>query len=94
MKQKLEARLKLAKATEDTYLADRTLLRTYLMLSDIEHLDMPETEADEKKCAELLAGEPQLSANQLATCDGTEVGAVTAIWAEILCRSRTSPRST
>jgi type VI secretion system protein ImpL len=68
VKAKLEARLKLAKTTDETYLADRTLLRTYLMLSDIEHLDVevdPEGEEDAKN-------------------DGTEVGAITAIWAEIL----------
>jgi type VI secretion system protein ImpL len=64
VKQKLEARLKLVKG--DHYLEERTLLRTYLMLSDIEHLDVdPEAEESEKT-------------------DGTEVGAITRAWAEIL----------
>src|SRR5262249_49817693 len=38
VKQKLEARLKLVKGNE--YLKERTELKTYLMLSDIEHLDV------------------------------------------------------
>jgi type VI secretion system protein ImpL len=62
--QKLEARLKLVKG--DKYLQERNLLRTYLMLHDVEHLDVdPDAEDDEKY-------------------DGTEVGTLTALWAEIL----------
>src|SRR5262249_42446459 len=38
VKQKLESRLRLVKG--DHYLQERNLLRTYLMLSDIEHLDV------------------------------------------------------
>jgi type VI secretion system protein ImpL len=66
---KIEAQLKTAKTTEDTYLADRTLLRTYLMLNDIEHLDVdvaPDAPEDDVKN------------------DGTEVGALTVIWAKVI----------
>ena len=71
VKQKLEARLKLVKG--DQYLTERTLLRTYLMLSDVEHLDVdPEEPA---------AG---LSVEEIDKNDGTEVGAITATWAEVL----------
>ena len=45
--EKIESRLKTCKCTEDTYLADRTLLRTYLMLHDIEHLDVDPDAVDE-----------------------------------------------
>ncbi|MFT3766749.1 MAG: type VI secretion system membrane subunit TssM [Minicystis sp.] len=72
VRQKLESRLKLVKG--DKYLSERTLLRTYLMLSDIEHLDVDESDyqaADSKGQDRTLV-------------DGTEVGAITAIWAEIL----------
>jgi type VI secretion system protein ImpL len=72
VKQKLESRLKLVKG--DKYLQERTLLRTYLMLSDVEHLDVDET----AYLASDFIGEDR------ALSDGTEVGTVTALWAEIL----------
>jgi type VI secretion system protein ImpL len=48
VKSKLEAKLKLV--TGDKYLRERALLKTYLMLSDVEHLDVdPDAEDDGKK---------------------------------------------
>ena len=64
VKQKLEARLKLVKG--DHYLQERNLLRTYMMLSDVEHLDV------------------DVDANDDENSDGTEVGALTVLWAEVL----------
>ncbi|APR83051.1 IcmF-related protein [Minicystis rosea] len=72
VRQKLESRLKLVKG--EKYLADRTLLRTYLMLSDVEHLDVDESDY---QSAESKGQDRTL-------VDGTEVGAITAVWAEIL----------
>src|SRR5262249_47472939 len=47
VKQRLEAKLKLVKG--DRYLEERTLLRTYLMLSDVVHLDVdPDAEESDK----------------------------------------------
>jgi type VI secretion system protein ImpL len=64
VKARLEAKLKLVKG--DHYLQERTLLKVYLMLSDVEHLDVdPDAEESDKT-------------------DGTEVGAITWAWAEIL----------
>jgi type VI secretion system protein ImpL len=71
VKQRLETSLKKVKG--DHYLQERTLLKTYLMLSDITNLDVDEgayagaaTEDDKKRA------------------DGGEVGAITALCADTL----------
>ena len=65
---KLEDKLKLVKG--ERYLHERTLLKTYLMLSDVEHLDVdPDADLDDK---------------DVDKTDGTEVGAITRAWAEHL----------
>lgn len=77
VKQKLEGRLKAAKG--DHYLQERTALKTYLMLSDIEHLDVSELR--------YRAVELEYDADKdehRKEVDGTEVGALTSLWAEIL----------
>ncbi len=51
---------------------ERTLLRTYLMLSDVEHLDVDPDDP------------PPTTVDEINKNDGTEVGAVTSLWAEIL----------
>jgi type VI secretion system protein ImpL len=64
VKNDLEAKLKAVKG--DHYLQERNLLKTYLMLSDVEHLDVdPDADENDKT-------------------DGSEVGAITAAWAERL----------
>jgi type VI secretion system protein ImpL len=68
VKGRLEDKIKLIKG--DKYLHDRTLLKTYLMLSDPEHLDV---DADQD------LDDPEVAKN-----DGTEVTALTAAWYEIL----------
>jgi type VI secretion system protein ImpL len=66
---RLEAKLKLVKG--DHYVQERTLLKQYLMLSDIKHLDV-------------LYDPEHPSEHDNEKDDGTEVGAVTWAWAEIL----------
>jgi type VI secretion system protein ImpL len=76
MKQRLEARLKQVKG--DKYLQERNLLKTYLMLSDIEHLDVDESA--------YVSAEKETEGERLdrSKADGWEVGTVTALWAESL----------
>jgi type VI secretion system protein ImpL len=78
VKQRLEAKLKLVKG--EHYLQERTLIKTYLMLSDVEHLDVDEEayRAVEKE-EEVLRKE-----DRKKEVDGTEVGALTNIWADLL----------
>jgi type VI secretion system protein ImpL len=64
----LEDRIKLFKG--EKYLHERTLLKTYLMLSDPEHLDVDPDQ--------------DLDAEDVAKSDGTAVSAVTQAWYEVL----------
>jgi type VI secretion system protein ImpL len=74
VKQKLEARIKQIKG--EKYIEGRTLLRVYLMLSDVDHLDIDESDYNTADDAD-----PPVDRNK---ADGSEVGQITAIWAEIL----------
>jgi type VI secretion system protein ImpL len=70
VKTELEKRLKLVKG--DHYVKERTLLRTYLMLSDVEHLDVDESDYEKADADN----------KDRSLADGTEVGAITRLWAE------------
>jgi type VI secretion system protein ImpL len=85
VKLKLEARLKAVKG--EHYLQERTLLRVYLMLSDVDHLDV--NEPAYRSCDQ-GDGEREEKKKRL---DGTEVGALTALWAEILRPTSNIPES-
>ncbi len=71
VKQRLENNLKKVKG--DHYLQERTLLKTYLMLSDIEHLDVDES-----------AYEGASSEDDKKRADGTEVAAITSLCSDAL----------
>jgi type VI secretion system protein ImpL len=86
VKLKLETRLRTAKG--DHYLQERTLLKVYLMLSDVEHLDVDELAYRLRERSDETNGEELKK-----RVDGSEVGALTALWAEILRSTSNIPES-